>query len=300
MDMRKWLNMYFSFSKREFNGLLILVMLVVFISLVPYIFEDRWKVADNSAADRKAIQELTLLMAEGRGDPRNNKSGANRTKRSVMFRFDPNLISAAQWQQLGLSVKQAAAIVNYRSKGGKFYKPEDLKKMYTISAAVYEQLVPYVIIAGSRDSTYINRYKSPARMTKKAAVLIFLNSADTLELDKIKGIGPAFARRIASYRDRLGGFYRKEQLLEVFELDSLKFQEIKDQVYVDEGKVVKVNLNTAVYENLKNHPYLRSKQINAIIQYRKQHGNYSNIADLKKVAILSPADVERLEPYFSF
>ena len=296
--MRKWLNMYFSFSKREFNGLLILVTLVMFISVVPYLFEDRWRVADNSADDRKAIQELTLLMAEERAGSRNNKSGAGGTKKSILFKFDPNLISAAQWQQLGLSVKQAAAIVNYRSKGGKFYKPEDLKKMYTISAAVYEELVPYVVIAGSRDSTYIN--KSPARMEKIVAALIALNTADTLELDKIKGIGPAFARRIVSYRDRLGGFYKKEQLLEVFGLDSVKFQEIKDQVYVDEGKVVKLNLNTAVYETLKNHPYLRSKQINAILQYRKQHGNYSNIADLKKVAILSAADVERLEPYFSF
>ena len=292
--------MYFSFSKREFNGLLILVTLVVFIFLMPYFFEDRWRVADQTAGDRKAIQELTLLMAEERGDLWNNKSGRDRTKKPILFTFDPNLISAAQWQQLGLSLKQAAAIVNYRSKGGKFHKPEDLKKMYTISAALYEELAPYVVIAESRDTTYINRFKSPARMTKTVAVLISLNTADTLELDQLKGIGPAFARRIVSYRSRLGGFYKKEQLLEVFGLDSLKFEEIKDQVYVDEGKVVKVNLNTAVYETLKNHPYLRSKQINAIIQYRKQHGNYSNIADLKKVAILSPADVERMEPYFSF
>ncbi|MCX2482587.1 helix-hairpin-helix domain-containing protein [Pedobacter sp. MR2016-24] len=290
--------MYFSFSKREFNGLLILVTLVAFISLLPYLLEDRWRVAEQSAGDRKAIQELTMMMAEEQSDWRNNKAGADRTKRPILFKFDPNLISAAQWQQLGLSPKQAAAIVNYRSKGGKFYKPEDLKKMYTISAALYEELLPYVVIAGSRDSTYIN--KLPARIKKTVAVLIALNTADTLELDKIKGIGPAFARRIVSYRDRLGGFYKKEQLLEVFGLDSLKFQEIKDQVYVDEAKVVKVNLNTAVYETLKNHPYLRSKQINAILQYRKQHGNYSNIADLKKVAILSATDVERLEPYFSF
>ena len=292
--------MYFSFSKREFNGLLILVTLVAFISLLPYLLEDRWRVAEQSAGDRKAIQELTMMMAEEQSDWRNNKADADRTKRPILFKFDPNLISAAQWQQLGLSPKQAAAIMNYRSRGGKFYKPEDLKKMYTISAALYEELLPYVQITGSSDSTYITRYKLPARITKTAALLIALNTADTLELDKIKGIGPAFARRIVSYRDRLGGFYKKEQLLEVFGLDSLKFQEIKDQVYVDEAKVVKVNLNTAVYETLKNHPYLRSKQINAILQYRKQHGNYSNIADLKKVAILSATDVERLEPYFSF
>jgi DNA uptake protein ComE-like DNA-binding protein len=55
-----------------------------------------------------------------------------------------------------------------------------------------------------------------------------------------------------------------------------------------------------VFEGLKNHPYLRYKQINALIQYRKQHGNYSNIADLTKVLLLNPETIARMAPYLVF
>ena len=88
--------------------------------------------------------------------------------------------------------------------------------------------------------------------------------------------------------------------MEVFGLDAVKFEEIKDQVKVDSSVVKKLNINTAKFEELKDNPYLRYKQINAIIQYREQHGNYGNFADLKKVAILTPEILEQLAPYISF
>ena len=74
-------------------------------------------------------------------------------------------------------------------------------------------------------------------------------------------------------------------------LDALK----PGQVIIEVGST-----KTPVFEALKNHPYLKYKQINAIIQYRKQHGNYSGIADLKKVLILSPQTIEQLTPYLQF
>jgi competence protein ComEA len=106
--------------------------------------------------------------------------------------------------------------------------------------------------------------------------------------------------RILTYRERLGGFVNKEQLLEVFGLDSLKYAEIKNQIRVDPVSVRKININTATVEQYKNHPYLRFKQINAIIQYRKQHGNYSNIADLAKVVVIPAETIARLAPYLTF
>ncbi len=62
----------------------------------------------------------------------------------------------------------------------------------------------------------------------------------------------------------------------------------------------KININTANFDILKNHPYLKYKQINAIIQYRKQHGNYTSVADLKKILILSPQTIEQIAPYLQF
>jgi DNA uptake protein ComE-like DNA-binding protein len=206
------------------------------------------------------------------------------------------------WQRLGLSAKQSAAILKYVTKGGRFRKKEDLLKMYTISPKLYEALAPYVNIvpAAARPGLYEKSVPSRPEIERKATRIVELNGADSALLCEIKGIGPAFASRIVKYRTRLGGFYQKTQLMEVFGLDSLKYREISGQVSIDQELLRKISINTAVFEDLKNHPYLRYKQINALIQYRKQHGNYSNIADLTRVLLLSPETIDRIAPYLVF
>ncbi|MBC7617142.1 MAG: helix-hairpin-helix domain-containing protein, partial [Pedobacter sp.] len=290
----------FGFTKREYNALLGLFGLLMLAIVTPYGYE-RFFVKEEIMSDfeTKAIQDLGLIAKNeyNRSDFRRKENEV--PVRSSLFNFDPNLIGIGEWKKLGLSTKQAQSILNYRNKGGKFYKIDDLKKMYAISAKMFERLQPYVEIAGMQPSS--NRKNFEVKIyPKKESIQIEINMADTTKLDEIKGIGAAFARRIAKYRDRLGGFHQKEQLMEVFGLDSIKFEEIKSQILIDVSAIKKININTADFETLKNHPYLKYKQINAIIQYRKQHGNYGGIADLKKLLILSPQTIEQLTPYLEF
>ncbi len=299
--MKNWLN-NFGFTKREYNGLLVLMTILLLISVLPYFYSIYFvKPRLVTKEEQSALQKLVLVSYEQPNYTARTPDEFEGKGVSInsLFKFDPNQINLQQWQQLGLSAKQAAAIINYRNKGGKFYQPSDLKKMYTISAEKYIQLEPYVEIA----NTFANPYKSyPEKTTaaKRELVIVEVNGADTLQLDQIRGIGAAFARRIANYRERLGGFYKKEQLMEVYGLDSVKFNEIKDQVVVDATTIRKININMADFETLKNHPYLKYKQINAIIQYRNQHGKYNNVDDLKKVAILTPQNIQNLAPYLTF
>lgn len=117
----------------------------------------------------------------------------------------------------------------------------------------------------------------------------------------IKGIGGAFATRVLRYRERLGGFQHQTQLMEVYGLDSIKYNEIKDQISMSSIPLKVVNINTAVFNDLKSNPYLSSyKQIDAIIQYRKQHGNYAGPSDLNKVLILNQDVIDKMIPYLSF
>jgi len=302
--MRNWLNNYFGFTKREYNGLLALMVFLLVISVLPYVYTTFWiKPAQVSNEEQAAIQKLILVNQQ---EPnyyakmRNQVEDSEANPITTLFKFDPNVIDIEDWQKLGLSVKQAQSIVNYRNKGGKFYKPEDLKKMYTISSKKFEQLSPYITIENTNTKYVKQEYAKQAPYVKKELVIVEINSADTLQLDEIKGVGAAFARRIAKYRDKLGGFYKKEQLLEVYGLDSIKFNEIKDQIKIDATNLKRININTAEFDDLKNHPYLKYKQINAIIQYRKQHGKYNDVADLKKVAILTPQIIQTIAPYLIF
>jgi competence protein ComEA len=304
LSMKNWLNNYFGFTKREYNGLLVLMVILLLISVLPYVYSTFWvKQTLISNEEQVAIQKLILVNQQ---EPnyyakmRNQVEDSEATPPTTLFKFDPNVIDVTDWQKLGLSVKQAQSIINYRNKGGKFYKPEDLKKMYTISSKKFEQLAPYIAIENTNTKYIKQEYAKQAPYVKKELVIVEINSADTLQLDEIKGVGAAFARRIAKYRDKLGGFYKKEQLLEVFGLDSIKFNEIKDQIKIDVSNLKRININTAEFDDLKNHPYLKYKQINAIVQYRKQHGKYNDIADLKKVAILTPQIIQNLAPYLIF
>jgi competence protein ComEA len=297
--MKHWFYDYFNLTKREYNALLALFGLIFLTIVTPYVYEKFFiKEEVITPFEQRSISALTFISEQHGKYPNNN--GSNRfTKPQVpLFKFDPNYISVEDWQKLGLSPKQAQSIINYRNRGGKFARVEDLKKMYVISPQLFERLQPFVKLSSDVDN---NKPSFEARVyPKKELPIIEVNTADTTSLDRIKGVGTAFARRIVNYRNRLGGFYKKEQLREVYGIDSLKFEEIKGQVSIDVSAMRKININTVDFDGLKNHPYLKYKQINAIIQYRKQHGSFTSIDDLKKILILSPQTIEQLTPYLQF
>lgn len=137
---------------------------------------------------------------------------------------------------------------------------------------------------------------------KKAApgIVIELNIADSAKLTELKGIGPSFARRIITYRNHLGGFVKKEQLLEVFGLDSERYAGLKSQVSVNALHIKKIHINSVNFDGLKYFPYLTYKQMNAIIQFREQHGDYESLADLGNIVIMDKPTLKKIKPYITF
>lgn len=134
----------------------------------------------------------------------------------------------------------------------------------------------------------------------KPGATIELNSADSAQLTHVHGIGGSIATWIIRYRNRLGGFYNKEQLKEVYGIDTTKYDEIKDQLTIDRSKIMKMNINSISFASLRQCPYLGYKQASAIIEYRTQHGKYSSIDDIRNVAIITPDILTKIEPYLSY
>lgn len=137
---------------------------------------------------------------------------------------------------------------------------------------------------------------------KKAVpgVVIELNTADTAQLTTLPGIGGSFAKRIVGYRNHLGGFYSKEQLKEVYGIDEEKYAGLQAQIKVDASRIKKIAINKADFDDLKYFPYLTFKQMNAIIRFREQHGDYSSIGDMRNIAILDDEILRKIEPYLVF
>ena len=270
--------------------MVVLIILIVLVLSAPYVYQLFRK--DNTINFKdfdKAISQLSKVQHQ-KGNTDSKPASDEKILHPVMFPFNPNNLSPAQWKQLGLSEHQADVIKHYEAKGGRFYNKEDVKKIYAITDSDYNRLEPFINIPKAE-------YTSKKA---KAGEIIELNDADSTKLTEIRGVGPSFAMRILRYRERLGGFYDKEQLKEIFGIDSLKYNEIKNQVSINPGAVNKININTISFNQLLIFPYLRYKQVNAIIQYRVQHGSYTSIADMKNIALLDNVILRKIEPYLNF
>jgi competence ComEA-like helix-hairpin-helix protein len=294
------LKSFFSFSKKELNGVFLLVALIIIVLASPWVFKRLAKVPSYDFENFKREAEYFKNASQlNLGD-----DVKLNIAKIQYFNFDPNRISDSEWAQLGLSDKQIKVLRNYVNKGGKFFKKEDLKRIYSISESQYQLLEPYIRIAEIKSERKFAREiafsKAAHPNLKSQFPVIEINAADSVTLLKIRGIGPSFASRIIRFRNRLGGFYKLDQLQEVYGIDSLKFSQIKDQVRVDADLIQKINVNTATFEQFKKQPYLSYKQINALIQYRRQHGNFKTIDDLKKIVVLNEEIIRKIEPYFAF
>jgi DNA uptake protein ComE-like DNA-binding protein len=299
--MNRQFKSYFTFSKKELNGILILLIVITLILGFPFCYRyfDEPETYDLSRFQKEIALFKASAVRSDNDDAFQREEIEIKRLEPEYFQFDPNTASVSEWQKLGLTSKQIKVVRNYLSKGGKFFRKEDLKKIYSISEVQYKGLEPYINISLTKPDSFKER-KLPVNKVSKGIVIIELNAADSVMLDQLRGIGPAFSSRIIRFRSRLGGFYHKTQLREVYGMDSLRYSQLESQITVDASLVKRLNVNTATFEELRNHPYLSYKQINAILQYRKQHGSYASADDLKKVLILNEEIIRKITPYLSF
>lgn len=206
----------------------------------------------------------------------------------TLFKFDPNKASIEELIKLGFGKKIAITIRNYIKAGGKFQKKSDLQKIYGLQQWKYKELEPFIII---------NQEKHEEKYIRN---LIELNSADSIDLEYLPGIGPILAKRIIKFRNILGGFVKIEQLAEVYGLKNEVFIQIKKFVCVDTLLVKKLELNFISYSELKNHPYIDYNIARSIIKCRSEDGVFHNLDDFIGKGILNDSLISRISPYFKF
>ncbi|UCG27269.1 MAG: helix-hairpin-helix domain-containing protein, partial [Bacteroidales bacterium] len=254
---RRVLREYLSFSRREQNGILVLVSIIVILILVRLAINiikpgndtspeeiDQF-IADLEKLESPGMESRTALYEGG-------DSNQNREEDS-MFSFDPNVTSREDLLKLGLTERVINTIFNYLESGGRFYKKEDLRKIYGLSGDTYLKLEPYIQIDSQTEEN--DHFPASRKPGESGLEPIEINSADTMDLMPLKGIGPVLSRRILKYRNLLGGFYWKEQLLEVYGLTSVTYSEIEAFIEIDTFLVKKINLNQCTYADLIRHPY---------------------------------------------
>jgi competence protein ComEA len=308
---KRFVSDYLNFPKRERTGILVVLFGIIVLIITPFLFPlfIRPKTTDATAF-KKEIDMLTSKQADTIGkfsakkydednyqnyrEP-NDKNYYAKQVKGGLFNFDPNTLDEAGWRRLGMRDKTITTIQNYITKGGRFYKPEDIRKIWGLHKEEADRLMPFVQIKNNNLKNYPET-KIVEKPTFTTAI-IDINTADTTSLIALPGIGSKLSQRIISFRDKLGGFYSVEQIGETYGLPDSTFQKIKPRFSVSNSSVHKININTATIDEMKVHPYLRYAVANAIVQYRIQHGNYIVVDDIKKIMLVTDEVFNKTAPY---
>lgn len=148
---------------------------------------------------------------------------------------------------------------------------------------------------------------------------INLNSASAEELCAIKGIGETLAGNIISYRDSIGGFINRDQLLDVDGIGEAKYASIREYLYIeneqelpqdisdseneenqtkqenysdeteiysdddnlpDSEDIICIELNSAELEDLEMIPCFDEEMCESILELRDKIGHFSDVYEI--------------------
>ena len=295
------------YTKTERQGIIVLVVLILGVYAAPKLFSFFKHAEDTDCKENekfdKEYNDFISSLRETQPHQKSGPSFQSSPQREIKLAiFDPNTADSTTLLSLGLPSRMVKNILHYRNKQGKFRYPEDFRKIYGLTEEQYRTLYPYIQITkdfSSKDTVRLLTAQSVQRdtlMKYLPGTIISLNSADTTELKKIPGIGSSIARMMVNYRERLGGFFRIEQLQEIH----LKAEKLRPWFSIDIQQTRRINLNKAGMERMLHHPYINYYQAKVIIEYRKKKGFLKSLKQLSLYEEFTPIDLERLEPYICY
>jgi competence protein ComEA len=307
MDKKQLVKDYLTFSKKERIGIYCILIFLLLFWFAPSFFSDS-KPSTTIIPDSALAHLIDTVYHHERENAypsETNNYTYEQTKhggftKGTLFIFDPNTLTEEGWKQLGLNERTIKTILNYRNKGGKFYNPEDLQKIWGLPTGFYDHVAQHIKITSiAQNKSYSPSYSITSSFEKKERKLsaFDINQADTAAFIALPGIGAKLAARIINFRDKLGGFHSIEQIKEIYGLPDSTYQELKPYFILNKTEIKKININSATKEELKIHPYIRWQLSNVIIEYRNQHGQFKNISELKNIHLIDETLYNKIAPY---
>jgi len=152
----------------------------------------------------------------------------------------------------------------------------------------------------SATGTLQRRFVHPSTATYTPDRPLNLNAVDSADLLPLPGIGPVYAGRMVRFRNLLGGFARKEQLMEVYGMDSVRAGRILPLIELDTSLIEKIGINHATFRELLRHPYLEYEDVRVLLQYREVNGSIHSASEIRIHGLLTDSVLTRISPYLDF
>ncbi len=246
-------------------------------------------------------------------------SGKRETR---LFSFNPNTATYQELTTLGLSGKTANILINFREKGGKFYKKEDLKKVYGLQESDYERLENYVNIPASpkaEKASFESKNETPVIESKPKIVYFPFdpNTATFGDLMKL-GLTKKAANNIINYRESGAQFRQKEDLQKIYSLKREDYARLEPYVNIIPAKeeeipasesivqaiekpkpkpvLINININSATPEDWQKLYGIGPKYSERIVKYRKALGGFHSINQISEVYGLADSTFQNIRP----
>jgi len=251
---------YFIFSEKERKGIIvlgvILTLSIVFALLVPH--------KNDEVGKASSLSSPTLHL----------------------FKFDPNTIDSAKAIHLGIPLKQVNTLMHYREKGGRFYKKEDLLKLYGLDPLIAHQLIPFIELTSSESKWGSNPYRDKGNNFKSnyshsykykmnngsPSWTIDINEAGAIEWHDKTKLPMNIVHQIINYKNHLGGFTHPLQLKKVYGLADTAFQNLRPHLVVKKNFKPLLNSSKMNFAQWKSLGIFEDQQLYEILKLRKQQG----------------------------
>jgi competence protein ComEA len=303
-----------SITEKDLKGWVLLLFLLIAVIVLPTLL---YQPQDPEEKSTIVLEKPSAELLETK-KVKNSKTPSKRETYKTPKKWVPDTVeynekNPEKWQKAGLSKKTAHTLTQYLKKGGRIEKPEDLLKIYGIDSILWHQIKDRVKFpniaqnpAPNTDETFYadEPSNSPGvsekKKTKESLIpTVPLNQSDAELWKKLPGIGPAYATRIVKYREKLGGFYKIEQLKEVYALPDSVYRRIEPFLQLDTF-APSLPINLLNQAELSYHPYIDHHTAKLIISFRKQHGPITQSSDLTKLYGLEEGVIEKIVPYLLY
>ena len=297
---------FFIFSKRERNGILLLLSILLFVVALDLMLPLFLKEQEYDMTVWREKAEAYFARSSSVGDS---------LKVQFSGTIDPNRVQISELLKIGIPANMAANWVRYLEKGGHFKSKEELMKLYGMTAEKLGTFSDYLYFPVSREAapsrtdanrkfnhplpvqisgdTLVRRPSKPSRRME----MVEVNSADSAQLEALPGIGPVLASRIIKYRRLLGGFYDASQLKKIYGMSEELWLRSSPHLTADPSGISKVEINFLSLTELGHHPYIGFRLAKKIVRKRDTDGRIRTKEDL--ATIISPDSLQQLLPYLS-
>jgi DNA uptake protein ComE-like DNA-binding protein len=264
-----------SLTRSEYAGAFFMLIIAALLALIPSIMGINRQVAIIYHTD--STQRTVLMARHLAATDSFFKKKKNRP--TYWHRLQPEDL-----EQMGLNQDEANRVYEKIKMGHRYGSLAELSRETGIDTAILKNSIAQASFAKGKT---------------KQQNIIELNSCDTSDLISLPGIGSKTANRIIRFRDALGGFNRKEQILETRFADTVTLKKLLPYFQVNLNLLRKIPIQKAGLETLKKHPYLSEKQARVIIAFRNQHEKLSE-KHLQEIKIISAGELDRIMPYLDF